>query len=876
MSNLRKTQIALSFAQTMRHRLSVFWIRADSFAKFATDYTQVLNEIDPASAGGHSNEDISLVLDKTRRKLEEIPHEWLLILDNANDLDGFLGRVPSSRGNDEEMSIARFLPRHGRMLITTRDRRFQGTVAAANDGMKVEIMTEEESKQLLIGSVPGYLIQEGSDTMNQAIQLIEELGYLPLAIAQAAANILEQQLTLAEYVSFYEDKKERMGLMQVPAYDFQTTDPPNASQSVNITWNISFDVLKEKHPLSAIFLTYIGCFHWRNIPRTLLQRLPEFRDLSQQVFIQLTKKPLNLSLVDEQEPEPGFTEYTVHPLVHENILSRLTKVETAKYINSLIETIEPVFPFVEDRTDSGWLVAVYLSPHVARIINLCEELNHSSQLLSKMLLRMSRFLGVSNLFPAAVELAEKAKAMGLQVWPSNTEMIITFSENLNRQYGDASRLQEQQREARETLEWLDSDVVKADMSPSTIEMHRIALQSDLSSSLIGDGDQAEREELHRKQLATGLVNEWNAEGITIRHNLAHALAKQRKFEEAKELNSTLLGFAETDMGKQKVNPRLHLIMLNLRCMILRRTTGGGEIAMYGGFVSSDSSLIPLANEELHSTYILVYKESMKQFGIEDSDTWRAANNLTGYLEGVFQWAECGSVLQQVFATGIEFKVRAEGKFTVTLQELRFRAERYVESFGDTIGAEKIQEFGKLLKEWIAISGCTDTASTGGYFDTTVSNRGVLLQQQGLFEDAERKHIQSIELCVQANKPIPDVYRYNLMLAIGRQGKITEAMEYRDQHRADLDGSEQAFGSLEARLERDRTDREIYDQVQAWLDTGQDINKDWEQENKIALRRAIFRYGKLEAKRIPEVQPRENGDKRGKKFFDFGKKVKISK
>jgi hypothetical protein len=863
MSNLRKTQIALSFAQTMRHRLSIFWIRADSFAKFTTDYTQVLNEIDPASASGHSNEDILLVLDKTRRKLEEIPNEWLLILDNADDLDDFLGRVPSSRGSDEEMSIARFLPRHGRMLITTRDRRFQGTVAAANDGMKVDIMTEEESKQLLIGSVPGYLIQEGSDTMNQAIQLIEELGCLPLAIAQAAANILEQQLTLAEYVGFYQDKKQRMGLMQVPAYDFQTTDPPTASQSVNITWNISFDILKEKHALSAIFLTYIGFFHWRNIPRTLLQRLPEFRDLSEQVFIQLTKKPLNLSLVDEQEPEPGLTEYKVHPLVHENILSRLTKVETAKYINSLIETIGPVFPLVEDRTDSGWLVAVYLSPHVARIINLCEELNHSNQLLSIMLLRMSQFLGVSNLFVAAVELAEKAKAMGLQVWPSNPEMIITFSTNLNSQYRNASMLQEQQREARETLEWLDSDVVKADMSHSTIEMCRIALQSDLSSSLINGGDQAKREELHRKQLATGLVNEWNAKGITIRHNLADALARQCKFEEAKELNSTLLKFAETDMGKQKVNPRLYLTMLNLRCMILRHTAGGGETAIYGGFFSLGSSL-PLVNEELHRTYILVYKESMKHFGIEDCDTWEAANNLTGYLEGVWQWAECGSVLRQVFATGIEFKVRAEGKFTNTLSELRFRAEQYVESFGGTIGAEKIQEFRKLLKEWIAISGCTGT-------DTAVNNRGVLLQQQGLLEDAERKHIQSIELCKKANKPIPDVYRYNLMLVMGRQGKITEAMEYREQHRADLEGPEQAFGSLEARIEKDRTDREIYDQVQAWLDTGQDINKNWEQENKIALSRAIFRYGKLEAKRIPEVQPRENGDKKRKKFFDFGRR-----
>lgn len=51
------------------------------------------------------------------------------------------------------------------------------------------------------------MIKEGSDAMTQAQQLIEELGFLPLAIAQTTANILEQQLTLSEYASLYHDKK---------------------------------------------------------------------------------------------------------------------------------------------------------------------------------------------------------------------------------------------------------------------------------------------------------------------------------------------------------------------------------------------------------------------------------------------------------------------------------------------------------------------------------------------------------------------------------------------------------------------------------------------------------------------------------------------
>lgn len=871
---LRKTQIALSFAQTIQHRLSVFWIRADRFTNFATDYAHVLNELDPASADGtSSNDDLSIVLDKTRRKLEENPNEWLLILDNADDLDGFLGRTPSL--DDEGLSMGRFLPRHGRMLITTRDRRFQGTVATASNGMKVDSMSAEESKRLLIGSIPRYLIREGSDTMNQAKQLTEELGHLPLAIAQAAANILEQQLTLAEYVSFYQDKKQRIGLMQSPAHDFQNTDPRNASQSVNITWQISFDVLKERYPLSAVFLTYIGCFHWRNIPRTLLQRLPEFRDLPEPVFIQLTKKPLNLSLVDEQESEPGFIEYFVHPLVHENILGRLTAAEITTVLGSLVESIGPIFPFIGERTDPKWPVIVYLSPHVARIIELCDEVHLSSQSLSILILRMSQFLGVSNIFATAVELAENAKKMGLEEWSSSPEMMLGFTKNLNCQYVNASRLDELEREAREALNWLDSDFVKANMASSRIEMSRISLQSDLSTSLERNKNNAEREELHRKQLATGLVDEWDSKGINIRHNLAHSLFHQKKYEEARVLNGALLEFAETEKGKKEVNPRLYLIMLNLKCLILRSTAQKG--VAYKGFVQDSQENRAL--EEQRQIYEMVFKESLEQLGIEDIDTWKAINNYLGHLRSVFMWVELGPALWEVLSSGIEFKVKAEGKFACTLSNVRATAESYLGYIETSKGndAESVEKFRTLLQDWITSSGCSDTICLESFgLETHLSNRGVELQNMGLFEEAERLHLKSIEMCLGANQEVPEVFRYNLMLAIARQGRIEEAKAYSEQYRADLEGPQAVFGTLEQRMERDRTDREIYDQAQDFLDTGQLISDEWKQENERVLGRAVYRYGKLEPRPLAVVLGQKKHRGKVKNMFGLGTKPKENK
>lgn len=816
----------------------------------------------------HENDDLPTILGKTKRILEESAQDWLLILDNADNLDDFLGRA-GLQSSDEQLYISRFLPRQGRMLITTRDRRFQGTVVAASDGQKVDSMNEEEAKQLLFVSIPGYLVRDESESERQAQQLIRELGYLPLAIAQAAANILDQQLTLAEYVSFYQFKKQRMGLMQAPALDFQTTDSRNASQSVNITWQMSFDVLKEKHPLSARLFAYLGCFHWRNVPRLLLQRLPEFRELPDAAFIQLSKKPLNLSLFEEMESEPGYVEYMVHPLVHENILNHESRSDVTSNLEMVAEVLVPLFQSVQDKKHSAWSLTVYLAPHIARIAELCEEVQLSTQLTTILFLKLSQFYGTSSIFSLAVDLAEKARKMAQEVWRSDPSMVLLFVSNLNRQYEMACRLGDAERTAREALEWLNSDIVQENMVKGQIEIQRIGLQSDLASSLTRPGGHAERELLHRDQISSGRVDPWNAKGINIRHNLAHALHHQQKYDQAKLINNELLEFAKTEAGGKEVTRRLYLIMLNLRCQILR-TVDPAKRNDAMRLVPPPMNISVELREELRAIHMMVLTESVEQLGFEDVDTWKAINNMCGFLSFHSLQSESPPILKYVLKAGIEADVKAEGHFRATLINLTSTAKEIVELL-ELSSFEQSQdpvEYRNLWQDWIVSIGLTegDLVSNHDRDHVHFNNEGALCQRKGRYQEAERLAVKAIEICTASDVVVPEVYRYNLMLVIGRQGRVQDALEYREQYREAIGRIESTLGTLEMRLEADRSERDLYDQAQALLDKGRIVGDgDWWRIHEEVLRRMEIRHGKL---RQLQSQPADIGKKTGVFGFRF--------
>ena len=222
----------------MKRRYSVFWIRADTLTNFIVDYGRILEIL--KTQRGDSEIEISQTrmdvkqLNATRAELERHPDSWLVILDNLNQFEDFYSAT------EENISISSLVPRRGRLLITTRDQRFQGSFASANDGQQVAPLLSDEAEELLLRSIPARLRRtEPEKTHRHALILLDELGRLPLAIAQAAANIRDQNLSLAEYADLYKDKSQRMDLLRLPAEDSFKADPSKSSQSIFITWEIS-------------------------------------------------------------------------------------------------------------------------------------------------------------------------------------------------------------------------------------------------------------------------------------------------------------------------------------------------------------------------------------------------------------------------------------------------------------------------------------------------------------------------------------------------------------------------------------------------------------------------------------------------------------
>ncbi|KAL9626630.1 MAG: hypothetical protein Q9164_007835, partial [Protoblastenia rupestris] len=127
--------------------------------------------------------------------------QWLLVLDNADDLDTFFAKPTQSDDNAEpRRPFIDYLPESSRgcMLITTRDNRISKRLASKDKPILVDFMSLGEGLSLFRSQFKevDLLNLEGLE------ELIDALGYIPLAITQAAAFICQNNTTIADYLKF--------------------------------------------------------------------------------------------------------------------------------------------------------------------------------------------------------------------------------------------------------------------------------------------------------------------------------------------------------------------------------------------------------------------------------------------------------------------------------------------------------------------------------------------------------------------------------------------------------------------------------------------------------------------------------------------------
>ncbi|MFY1615167.1 FxSxx-COOH system tetratricopeptide repeat protein [Micromonospora sp. WMMD736] len=231
-----KTELALQYAHQRRERYPVrWWVTADSPAAIENGLAALTARMNPelmltATAAEAASWAVGWLQNQSG---------WLLVLDNVeqrSDVEPLLAQLDT-----------------GHLLITTRrDVNWETLV----DGcLRLDMLDRESAVRLLLE--PG----EQRDVLAAAV-LADELGYLPLALQQAAGYLRQTRLP----VSVYLDR-----LRAQPAEALNTIpEGGQAERAVAQVWLLTLDRLREVRPTAIALLRILSCYAPDDVPRSIL------------------------------------------------------------------------------------------------------------------------------------------------------------------------------------------------------------------------------------------------------------------------------------------------------------------------------------------------------------------------------------------------------------------------------------------------------------------------------------------------------------------------------------------------------------------------------------------------------------------------------
>ncbi|KIW35751.1 uncharacterized protein PV06_11909 [Exophiala oligosperma] len=269
-----KSQLAIEYAYRTRERSSdtwVFWVHASNVARFEQSYRDIANCV---KIPGRHNPKINIFQLVHDWLWDKGKGSWMLILDNVDDARFLVenrGWVQEQQTNHTR-PLPLYLPQcqHGRTLITTRSRDAALKLVELGNILTIDPMSEANAPTLLERKVRTHSSLDG------AAELAAALEFMPLAIVQAAAYISERapRCSVRQYLEQFQ-KSDRKRASLLDCEGGQLRRDVEAKNSIIITWQISFDRIREIRRTAADLLALMSFFDRQGIPELLLHRRQE-------------------------------------------------------------------------------------------------------------------------------------------------------------------------------------------------------------------------------------------------------------------------------------------------------------------------------------------------------------------------------------------------------------------------------------------------------------------------------------------------------------------------------------------------------------------------------------------------------------------------
>lgn len=377
----------------------------------------------------------------------------------------------------------------------------------------------EDAEQLFRSKIPRA---DNSSTTTIQI-LLKELGFIPLAITQAAAFVRENSITVAEYTE--ELVKDDSHLQEYLFEDLPDFRRDSASvNSVVRTWKLSFDRITVQNPQAANLLSLMAVLDRQAIPQSFLQQNLE-RSID---FIKAlgTLKAFSLITV-----EKGGSIFEVHRLVHLSTRKWLALEGTQeKWQKRALGLMVENFPTGEHET---WKACQVLLSHALAALQYSYLLEDDDMALQRagLLENLARYDENQGRYDVARSRYEEVYQVRMKVLgkehPDTLISMTNLAVVLTRQgkYEEAEQMQRQELELREK--------VLGKEHPETL-----ASMNNLAVVLTQRGKYEEAEQIFRQTLSLRekVSGKKHPDTLLSLNNLASVLKSQGKYEEAEQIH----------------------------------------------------------------------------------------------------------------------------------------------------------------------------------------------------------------------------------------------------------------------------------------------------------------------------------------------------
>jgi tetratricopeptide (TPR) repeat protein len=420
LGGIGKTQTAVEYAY--RHQdnyKAILWVKAETEASINADFVTLAILLDLPEK---QEQDQHKIVEAVKRWFQEHAN-WLLILDNADDISMVQGFIP--------------VRSKGHILLTTRAHAIGGFTRR----IEVEKMEPNEGALFLLHRAklldPNAPL-ETSPTIEQNIahEIVKVMDGLPLALDQAGSYIEETACGLKGYWQLY----QKQGAQLLKERGALVTDHPDP---VATTWSLSFKNVEQANPAAAELLRFCVFLAPDAIPEELFtESAAELGPILEPVASDLSslnaaiRELLKYSLVHR---DPEINALSIHRLVQEVLKDQMDEGTQRLWAERAVRAIDNVFPNPEY---SNWDICRQYLLDAQVCSALIDQYNLLFTEAAVLLNSVGSYLQQRGEYKQAEPIYQRALAVHERVLGSEHSDTATSLNNLALLYNDQGKYEE--------------------------------------------------------------------------------------------------------------------------------------------------------------------------------------------------------------------------------------------------------------------------------------------------------------------------------------------------------------------------------------------------------------------------------------------------